>query len=54
MKEAGIDSNVSGNLFQLLEDCETGMFTNASLLHDKQSMLVETKDILEKVRTGLL
>ncbi|MDZ4808281.1 MAG: BatD family protein [Bacteroidota bacterium] len=54
MKEANIDSHIAGNLFQLLEECETGMFTNASLLNDKQSMLEETKETLEKVRTGLL
>lgn len=54
MNEAGVDANLSANLFRVLEECETGMFTNASLLHDKQSMLAETKEVLEHIRTVLL
>ena len=54
MNEAGVDANLSANLFRVLEECETGMFTNASLLHDKQSMLAETKEVLEHIRAILL
>ncbi len=54
MNEANVVADISLNLFHVLADCEAGMFTNASLLNDKQSMLEETKEILEKVRTGLL
>lgn len=54
MNEAGVDANLSANLFRVLEECETGMFTNASLLHDKQSMLAATKEVLEHIRAVLL
>lgn len=49
MQEAGIKDETTENLFQLLGECETGMFTNASLSHDKQSMLSEAKNLLEKI-----
>ncbi len=54
MNGANVAADISGNLFHVLTDCEAGMFTNASLLNDKQSMLAATKDILEKVRAALL
>ncbi|MDZ4793385.1 MAG: BatD family protein [Bacteroidota bacterium] len=49
MKEAGIAGDIIENLFQLLNECEAGMFTNASLLPDKKRMMSEAKVILEKI-----
>ncbi len=53
MKDANIDSNISGNLFQLLEECEAEMFTNASLLHDKNTMLSTATEVLENINLSL-
>lgn len=50
MNGAGADTELSENLFQILEECEARMFTNASLLHNRQSMLATTKQILENIR----
>jgi hypothetical protein len=54
MDEAKVDNDVSDKLFQILEKCEIGMFTNASLSDDKKAMLSEVKEVLEKIRVGLL
>lgn len=54
MKEADLDEQCSDRLFRILEDCEAGMFTNASLLHDRHSMLSETRKVLEEIRLTLL
>jgi hypothetical protein len=53
MNVAGIDSNITGRLFNVLEQCEGGMFTNASLEQDKQSVLSETKKILEVIHPAV-
>ncbi|MEI2740612.1 MAG: BatD family protein [Chitinophagaceae bacterium] len=50
MNGAGADTELSENLFQILEECEARMFTNASLLYNRQSMLATTKQILENIR----
>jgi BatD DUF11 like domain len=49
MKEAAISSDIAENLFQVLEQCEAGMFTTASLSDDKKSILLQTKEVLEKM-----
>ena len=46
MNVTGFDSNVTDRLFRVLQQCEAGMFTNASLEEDKQSILSETKELL--------
>ena len=49
MKAIGIDGSIANRLFQVLEQCEEGMFTNAYLMEDKQSILSETKELLEAI-----
>ncbi len=49
MNTAGISNDITEQLFQVLEQCETGMFTNASLEQDKQIILSETKKLLEAI-----
>ena len=41
-------SDITDSLFRILEECETGMFTNASLLHDKAKYVVRQQEVLEK------
>jgi BatD DUF11 like domain len=54
MNEANLHETCSDRLFRILEECEAGMFTNASLLHDRQGMLSETMKVLEDIRIALL
>ena len=49
MNTAGIGSEIINRLFQVLEQCEAGMFTTANLEQDKQGLLTETKKILETI-----
>ena len=48
--KAGISSDTTERLFHVLEQCEAGMFTNVSLEQDKQSILSETKEVLEIIQ----
>ena len=50
MNTAGISSDTTERLFHVLEQCEAGMFTNVSLEQDKQSILSETKEVLEIIQ----
>jgi hypothetical protein len=50
MEEAGIPASLTANLFRTLEECETGMFTNARLTHDREAMLKGVKEVVEKIR----
>lgn len=54
LEEAGIESDISGKLLLLLKECEAAMFTTASLINDRHSMLSETKKVFEDIRTALL
>ncbi len=49
MNEASISRDITENLFQVLEQCEAGMFTTANLSDDKQSILLQAKEVLEKM-----
>ncbi len=49
MNEANINRSVAGSLFQVLEQCETGMFTNTSLSDDRHRILLQVKEVLEKI-----
>ena len=50
MNTAGISSDTTERLIHVLEQCEAGMFTNVSLEQDKQSILSETKEVLEIIQ----
>lgn len=52
MKESDIESSITEKLFLVLKRCETGMFTAASLQDDKHSMLLQAKEILEKINSA--
>jgi|CXWL01.1.fsa_nt_gi hypothetical protein len=54
MNDANVAGNIAGSLFRILEECEAGMFTNASLLYNKHSMLSDAKELLEHIRSALL
>ncbi len=47
MKEKGIASSQIDKTGQVLQKCEEGMFTSASLAIDKQALLSETKQLLK-------
>ncbi len=49
MKTAGIDDDTTKELVSLLSQCETAIFTNASLENDKEALLQQTRGILEKI-----
>ena len=49
MSEVHINGNIIERLFKIIEQCETGMFTNASLTDDKKSILVQAKEVLESI-----
>lgn len=51
MKQAGLDDPATEKLFKVLEECETGMFTNANLRNDRQHILSEAKEVLEKINS---
>lgn len=49
LQQKNIPDQFITNLKYLLAECEAGMFINASLLHDKSSLVQQTKDILESI-----
>ncbi len=49
MREANIKKSVADSLLQVLEQCETGMFTNTNLSDDRNSLLLQVKEVLENM-----
>jgi len=54
LKENKIDPVLIEKTQYILQQCETGMFTNADLMDDKNSLLQKTKEILEGIGVSLL
>ena len=52
MLDAGKSPELINNLHQVLEHCEAGMFTNATLEEDKEALLVKVKKLLEEVKAN--
>ncbi len=46
MKAAGVGQDTIKQVFDILEQCEAGMFTTASLEHDKESLVSFAKQLL--------
>jgi hypothetical protein len=49
MKNAGIDPVKTGQLLQVLDHCETGMFTTALLEHDKTALLSTVNELVSAI-----
>lgn len=54
MNENGITNNVTEELQLILQQCETGIFTNITMSDDKAAVLIKTKTLLEKINQSLL
>ena len=54
LKEEKIDPALVDKLKDILQQCETGMFTNANLIIDKNELLLDAKQVLEKISGYLL
>jgi len=54
MNLIGVETEVKEKLFQILQQCEAGMFTNAILEIDREDILIRVKEVLEKIRAALL
>jgi len=54
LKENGIDQNTIDNIRDILQKCEVGTFTGANILNNKNDLLQETKQTLEKIEKFLL
>ena len=49
MREANIKMSVADSLLQVLEQCETGMFTTTNLSGDRNSLLLQVKEVMENI-----
>ncbi|HEX7905803.1 MAG TPA: BatD family protein [Chitinophagaceae bacterium] len=52
MLDAGKSPELINNLHQVLEHCEAGMFTNATLEENKEALLAKVKKLLEEVKAN--
>ena len=53
MRQKGIDSASEQTLLQILDRCETGMFTTAEMGADKQQLIVDAKSVLTQISKEL-
>lgn len=53
LKESKIDEVLIDDIKNILQQCESGIFTNANLEVDKNLLLAKTKDVLEKINKSL-
>ena len=53
LKEKQINEGLITNVLDILQQCETGMFTNARLENDKMKLLKNSNEILEGINTSL-
>lgn len=53
MNEKGIDDKGKKAVLDILNDCETGLFTNAEDAIDKKKLLEETKEVLKSINDQL-
>ncbi len=49
MREAKIKMSVADSLLQVLEQCETSMFTNTNLSDDRSRLLLQVKEVMENI-----
>ena len=54
MKESGLDRSLVDETATLLQQCETGMFTNVSITEDRQLIFNNTKRLLGEIEKALL
>ena len=54
MKESGIDRSLIHETATLLQQCETGMFTNVTFTEDRQLIFNNTKRLLGEIEKALL
>jgi hypothetical protein len=54
IEKGGVGDESFQEVKRLIEICETGMFTNASLETDRTQLIDQTKKILEKIDEALL
>jgi hypothetical protein len=50
MKGKGLEEDQSRDILNILQECETAVFTKAELIHDKQELLVRTRVALEQIK----
>lgn len=53
LKENKISENLINHTLQILQQCEAGMFTNASIMKNKDELFQKTKKVLEEINTLL-
>lgn len=54
MKESGLDQLLIEKTAAVLQQCETGMYTNVSITEDRQLLFDNTKRLLEQIEKALL
>ncbi len=54
MKESRLDQSLIDETAMILQQCETGMFTNAVITEDRQLFFTNTKMLLEEIEKELL
>lgn len=54
MKESGLDRSLIDETATLLQQCETGMFTNVSITEDRELFFKNTKRLLGEIEKALL
>jgi hypothetical protein len=54
LKERGVPEELINEIKNILQQCETGMFTNVELEDDKQILLNKTEKLLEQLNKSLL
>ena len=54
MKESGLDRSLKDETATLLQQCETGMFTNVSITEDRELFFKNTKRLLGEIEKALL
>ena len=53
MNDKGVAATAIAQLLNILSQCETGIFTGASMSDDKNALWVQTKEILEQIEMSL-
>jgi pyruvate/oxaloacetate carboxyltransferase len=53
LKENKISEKLINDALQILQQCETGMFTNTSIMKNKDELLQKTRKVLEEINNLL-
>ena len=54
VEQKGLSKEIIDKLEMILSECETGQFTNASPLQDRNSLLQSAKEVINAVELNLL